>query len=175
MHVYFPGMVFSINTSTDWHLSYEPLGMSTTFSPLHYVQPRCAPTTYLTKRSTFRALPGPAAPPSLYLLGAPVVIEDDISTSSLPFPPSAILFLHQLLWQLGLMPLGTFLPSFPPVQNVPLRLQLRHFLPMTLAQLLKISSFCHIKYWGNLKWSRVGTCTLDVPMFLIVPGTMDVP
>ena len=55
MHVYFPGVVLSVDMSTDCHLSYEPLGKSAPLSSLHYVQPRCAPVHYPAEGSAFRA------------------------------------------------------------------------------------------------------------------------
>ncbi len=55
MHVYFPGVVLSVDTSTDCHLSYEPLGKLAPLSTLHYIQPRCPPTIYLDKGSAFWA------------------------------------------------------------------------------------------------------------------------
>jgi hypothetical protein len=62
MHVYFPGLVLSVDTSTDCHLTYEPLGKSAPLSTLHYVQPRCPPTTYPDKNSAFRATTDSPAP-----------------------------------------------------------------------------------------------------------------
>jgi hypothetical protein len=50
MHVYFPGVVLTVDTSSDCHLSYEPLGKTVTLSSLHYVQPRCPPVVYPTER-----------------------------------------------------------------------------------------------------------------------------
>jgi hypothetical protein len=47
MHIYFPGVVLSMDTSTNCHLSYAPLGKSALLSSLQYVQPRCPPTIYL--------------------------------------------------------------------------------------------------------------------------------
>jgi hypothetical protein len=46
MLVYFPTLVLLVNTSTDCHLSYKPLGRSVPLSTLHYVQPRCATNLY---------------------------------------------------------------------------------------------------------------------------------
>jgi hypothetical protein len=54
MHVYFLGVVLSVDMSTDCHLSYEPLGKSATLSSLHYVQPRCPPLLYPAESSAFR-------------------------------------------------------------------------------------------------------------------------
>ena len=80
MHVYFPGVVLSVDMSTDCHLSYEPLGKSAPLSSLHYVQPRCAPIHYPAEGSAFRAGADPASPPALCLSDAPVLIEDDGSS-----------------------------------------------------------------------------------------------
>jgi hypothetical protein len=41
MRVYFPGMVLTVDTTSDCHLSYEPLGKTVALSSLHYVQPWC--------------------------------------------------------------------------------------------------------------------------------------
>jgi hypothetical protein len=63
MHVYFPGVVLSVDMSTDCHLSYEPLGKSAPLSSLHYIQPRCAPVLYPAEGSAFRARAAPASSP----------------------------------------------------------------------------------------------------------------
>jgi hypothetical protein len=55
MHVYFPGVVLTVDTSLDCHLSYEPLGRTTVLSSLHYVQPRCPPVVYPSERSALLA------------------------------------------------------------------------------------------------------------------------
>jgi hypothetical protein len=47
--VYFPTFVFSIDTAVDCHLSFAPLGHAAPLHTLHYVQPRCAPTSYPTE------------------------------------------------------------------------------------------------------------------------------
>jgi hypothetical protein len=46
MHVYFPGVVLTVDTSSDCHLAYEPLGKTAPLSLLHYVQPQCPPVVY---------------------------------------------------------------------------------------------------------------------------------
>ena len=74
MHVYFPGLVLSVDTSTDCHLTYEPLGKSAPFSTLHYVQPRCPPTTYPDENSAFRAT---------MVSPAPVLVKNDNSLVAL--------------------------------------------------------------------------------------------
>ena len=59
MHVYFPGVVLTVDTSSDCLLSYESLGKSALLSSLHYVQPRCLPMVYPTERSgLFWLVPG---------------------------------------------------------------------------------------------------------------------
>ena len=62
MHVYFPGLVLSVDTSTDCHLTYEPLGKSAPLFTLHYVQPRCPPITYPDENSAFCATTVSPAP-----------------------------------------------------------------------------------------------------------------
>jgi hypothetical protein len=71
MHVYFPGVVLSVDTSTDCHLSYAPLGKLAPLSILHYVQPRCPPTIYQDKGSVFWATTDSSDP---------MLIEDDCKT-----------------------------------------------------------------------------------------------
>ena len=81
MHVYFPGLVLSVDMSTDCHLSYEPLGKSVPLSSLHYVQPRCAPILYPDEGSAFRASTGLSTSSKLCESDAPVVIEDNSQRS----------------------------------------------------------------------------------------------
>jgi hypothetical protein len=73
--VYFPEFVLLVDTSVDCHLSYESLGSSAPLNTLHYVQPRCAPSLYLSERlpssSTLGAIQS-SPPPAL-------VINDDTS------------------------------------------------------------------------------------------------
>jgi hypothetical protein len=88
MHVYFPGVVLSVDMSTNCHLSYAPLGKSAPLSILHYVQPRCPPTTYPTESSAFRAGSGLITSPDLLPPGAPAIIKDDASIASLLVLPS---------------------------------------------------------------------------------------
>ena len=40
--VWFPDFVLTVDTSTDCHLSYAPLGRASSLPDCHYVQPRCA-------------------------------------------------------------------------------------------------------------------------------------
>jgi hypothetical protein len=72
MLVYIPTFVLSVDTSTDYHLSYEPLGCSAPLSTLHYVQPWCALTLYPSdvSPSTCSATPAPA----------PVLAEDNVTS-----------------------------------------------------------------------------------------------
>jgi hypothetical protein len=72
MLVYFPTFVLSVDTSTNCHLSYEPIGCSAPLSTLHYVQPQCDPTLYPSEvsPSTCNTTPVPA----------PVLVADDDSS-----------------------------------------------------------------------------------------------
>jgi hypothetical protein len=114
--VYFPGVILSIDTSTDCNLSYAPLGKFASLSTLHYVQPSCAPTTYPTERLALRAHTGSDAPPSLLVPAPPAIIEDDSSQ-----------------WCLSLIPMKIFPHSTPPSQNAPLNLKLKLCLPLSLS------------------------------------------
>jgi hypothetical protein len=90
MHVYFPGVVLSVDMSTDCHLSYKPLGKSAPLSSLHYVQPWCAPIHYPAEGSAFRAGAALASPPAIRPSDAPALIEDDGSSAApVGAPPSA--------------------------------------------------------------------------------------
>jgi hypothetical protein len=73
MHVYFPGVVLSMDTSADCHLTYKPLGKSAPLLTLHYVQPCCPPTINPAECSAFRAHTGDEVLPSM----DHVLIEDD--------------------------------------------------------------------------------------------------
>jgi hypothetical protein len=55
MHVYFPGVVLTVDTSSDCHLSYESFGKTAPLLSLHYVQPWCPPIVYPTEQSAFLA------------------------------------------------------------------------------------------------------------------------
>jgi len=88
MHVHFQGVVLSVDMSTDCHLSYAPLGKSALLSILHYVQPRCAPTTNPSECSAFWAGSGSIPSPGLPLLGNPAIIEDNTSLASSEVLPS---------------------------------------------------------------------------------------
>jgi hypothetical protein len=46
LHVYFPGVVLTVDTSLDCHLAYRPLRKTAPLSSLHYVQPSCPPVVY---------------------------------------------------------------------------------------------------------------------------------
>jgi hypothetical protein len=126
-HVYLPRVVLSVNTSTDCHLSYVPLGKFTPLPTLHYVQPQCAPTTYPTEHSALCANTGSATPPSLLVPAPPAIIKDDSSTS---FPLALPSFV--------LSPVAPgsdthkHLPTFTPLsRKVPLNLVLH--LPLRLS------------------------------------------
>jgi hypothetical protein len=81
MHVYFSGVVLSVDTSTDCHLSYEPLGKSAPLSTLHYIQPRCPPTIYQDEGSAFQATMDSSDP---------MLIEDDCETVVKMNPPAPV-------------------------------------------------------------------------------------
>ncbi len=46
MLVYFPWLVLSVDTSSDCHLSYKPLGRAALLDTLYYVQPLCPPSLH---------------------------------------------------------------------------------------------------------------------------------
>ncbi len=75
--MYFPGVVLSVDMSTNYHLSYEPLGKSALLSSLHYVQPQCPPVLYPAESSPFRVRTGAEPLPELSHSGNPVLIEVD--------------------------------------------------------------------------------------------------
>ena len=52
--VYFPSFVLSVDTSSDCHLSYEPLGSGASLDSLHYVQRRCSPSLYPSELNASR-------------------------------------------------------------------------------------------------------------------------
>jgi hypothetical protein len=67
MLVCFPTFVLTVETSSDGHLSYEPLGHCALLDILHYVQPQCPPTLYPSELASSAPLlckashvPGPA-------------------------------------------------------------------------------------------------------------------
>jgi hypothetical protein len=84
MHVYFPGVVLTVDTSSDCHLSYESLGKSASLSLLHYVQPRCLPMVYPTERSAHLARTrAQSRRDHLIAVSSPMVPE-------VPTPPSPV-------------------------------------------------------------------------------------
>jgi hypothetical protein len=65
--VCFPTFVLTVDTSSDCHLSYKPLGHYAPLDILHYVQPWCPPTLYPSELASSTPLlckashvPGPA-------------------------------------------------------------------------------------------------------------------
>ena len=54
MLVYFPSFVLSVDTSSDCHLSYEPLGSGASLESLDYVQRRCSPSLYPSELTASR-------------------------------------------------------------------------------------------------------------------------
>ncbi len=68
--VYFPTFVLSVDTSSNCHLSYKPLGRSAPLDTLHYVQPWC---------SHLNLYPSKLAASSITATPSPHVIEDEDS------------------------------------------------------------------------------------------------
>ena len=66
MHVFFPTFILEVDTATDCHLKYAPIGRNTSLSDLDYVQPKSLPR---------RSVSAHAA--TTQLLPAPVTIEPD--------------------------------------------------------------------------------------------------
>ena len=80
MHVYFLGVVLSVDMSTDCHLSYEPLGKSAPLLSLHYVQPRCAPIHYTAADgSAFHAQTDTHPSSSHHPSDATALVKDEVS------------------------------------------------------------------------------------------------
>ncbi len=55
MHIYFPCVVLTVDTSSDCHLSYESLRKTALLLLLHFVQPQCPPVVYPPERLAFLA------------------------------------------------------------------------------------------------------------------------
>jgi hypothetical protein len=68
--IYFPTFILLVDTALDCHLSLNLLSYSAPLDTLHYNQPQCPPTTYLSKVSPALS----AATPSL---ASPAAVEDD--------------------------------------------------------------------------------------------------
>jgi hypothetical protein len=85
MHVYFPGVVLTVDTSCDCHLSYESLGKTTTLSLLHYVQPRCPPVGNTFSHSPVRTCPRSLHPSRRSL--TPLQFNCPIFPATLRCPP----------------------------------------------------------------------------------------
>ncbi len=97
--VYFPSFVLSVDTAVNCYVSFTPLGTSAPLHALDFLQPRCAPSTYLVT-------PVPAvsnATPSQFL---PTLIErvdndDNVLPDGAPSPPSrSPVDLSDISWQL---------------------------------------------------------------------------
>ena len=85
MLVYFPSFVRLVDTSSDFNLTYEPLGRHAPLSTLHYVQPWCAPDFY----------PSELSPSSNTVSKSPVLIEHNqsvptVSPSICHLPPQPV-------------------------------------------------------------------------------------
>ncbi len=80
--VYFSTFVHLVNTAVGCHLSFNPLGHSAPLDTLHYVQPRCPPSTYPSKVSPAlsAATPSPASP-------AVMEDDDDVAHLCMAMPP----------------------------------------------------------------------------------------
>ncbi len=65
MLVCFPTFVLTVDTSSDCHLSYKPLGHCVPLDILHYVKPRCLPTLYPSELASSAPLSCKAPCPSL--------------------------------------------------------------------------------------------------------------
>ena len=95
MQVYFPGVVLTVDTSSDCHLSYESLGKSALLSSLHYVQPRCLPVVYPTERSALLARTRAQSRRDHLLTFSSTELPEDKPTPSLPVSaPSSIQLPH---------------------------------------------------------------------------------
>ena len=71
MHVFFPTFILEVDTATDCHLQYKPIGRNASLPSLDYVQPK----SVITK----------SAPPHAAAVHAPVTIEPD---DDLDCPPT---------------------------------------------------------------------------------------
>ena len=61
MHVFFPSFILEVDTATDCHLQYVPVGRMAQLSDLDYVQPKPAPQgSVLAMAATTQAVPTPA-------------------------------------------------------------------------------------------------------------------
>ena len=137
MHVYFPRVVLSVDTSTGCHLSYEPLSKSAPLSTLHYVQPRCPPTIYQDKGSAFWAKTDSSEP---------VLIEDDCATVVRMNPPAPVV----------IEPMPT-LPSFHSI--VPKRASLPKVHPFSADDIATITQ--HLKLLSDHLCRIAASSSLD--------------
>jgi hypothetical protein len=55
LHVYFPGVVLTVDMSLDCHLANKPLWKTEPLSSLYYIQPRCPPVVYVPDSLAFLA------------------------------------------------------------------------------------------------------------------------
>jgi hypothetical protein len=76
MLICFPTFVLAVDTSSDCHLSNEPLGCCTPLDILHYVQPWCPPTLYPSELASFAPLLCKASH-----VPGPALIEDELGDS----------------------------------------------------------------------------------------------
>jgi hypothetical protein len=73
MHVFFPTFILEVDTATDCHLHYAPIGRGARLPDLDYVQPKSAPKTLV-----------PANAATTQLAPAPATIEPDKDLDAQP-------------------------------------------------------------------------------------------
>jgi hypothetical protein len=81
--VYFPTFVLSVDTAVDCHLSFDTLSHSSLLHTLHYIQPRCPPSTYPSEFSPTLSVATPSP-------DSPAVVDDDkdnVPHSCVAVPP----------------------------------------------------------------------------------------
>ncbi len=71
MHVFVPSFIMEVNTATDCHLYYEPIGQACRIADLDYIQPK-----YITGQS--------ASATATTLVQHPATIEPDNDPADLP-------------------------------------------------------------------------------------------
>ncbi len=97
MHVFFPSFILEVDTATDCHLQYVPVGRVAQLSDLDYVQPKLAPQrSVLATAGTTKAVPTPA------MIEPDDVLDDQPSFASHwpkrpPLPPHTPLDMSFLL------------------------------------------------------------------------------
>jgi hypothetical protein len=95
MYVFFPSFIIEVDTATNCHLRYQPLGRTLGLADLDYVQPKHTPSA-----STTAATPSP-----------PVTIEPDDSDLDTRHTGLNVLRPHQ--WISSICPLSQQKQSLP--------------------------------------------------------------